>query len=157
MTRTRPSNSRASLVSASPASACSCRTTFGHAETFEVQHGGVQSDGLGDRRRAGLEARRAVGRGVAVGADVGDHAAAAEERRHRVQDVLAGPKDADARRSEHLVTGEDQEVDVERDDVGRQVGDGLRAVDRDQRTVAMRDGREFADRIDRARARSTCR
>src|SRR5487761_2780473 len=86
-------------------------------ETLEVSHGGAQTDRLGDRRRPGLEARRPVRRRVAVNADVRDHPATTEERRHRVEDLLAGPKDPDAGRPEHLVPGEDEEVDVEVDDV----------------------------------------
>ena len=114
------------------------------------EHGGVEADRLGDRWRTGFESGRSIGRGVAVGSDVGDHPAAAEERRHRIQDVLAGPKDTDAGRTEHLVTGEDEEVDVECHDVGRGVRDRLRAVDGDQGAVAVSDRREFANRVDRA-------
>ena len=40
-----------------------------------------------------------------------------------VQDGLARPEDADARGAEHLVAGEAEEIDVQCDDVGRQVRD----------------------------------
>ena len=49
-------------------------------------------------------------RGEPVEADVGDHVAAAEERRHGVEQRLAAPQHADARRAAHLVAAEGDEV-----------------------------------------------
>ena len=49
-----------------------------------------------------------------------------------LEDRLAGPQHADAGGPEHLVPGEGEEVDVEPDDVGGTVDDGLGGVDRDE-------------------------
>jgi hypothetical protein len=55
-----------------------------------------------------------------------------------VSSTLAGPEDADARRAEHLVAGEGEEVDVElATSVGPWTIDWA-AVDRDQRPDAVR-------------------
>ena len=63
-----------------------------------------------DRRRAGFELGRQLGRREAVAPDAADHAAAAEERRHGVEQFLAAVEDADAGRAEHLVAAEGEEV-----------------------------------------------
>src|ERR1019366_6321089 len=95
----------------------------GHAETVEVTNRRTQSDRFGDGWSARLESRRTAGGGVAVEAHVSDHAATAEEGRHVGQERFARPKDADAGGSQHLVTREGHEVDVEVVHVGGAVGD----------------------------------
>ena len=64
--------------------------------------------------------------------DVEDHAAAAEERRHRLEQLPASPQHADAGGSAHLVAGEGQEVDIEVGDVGGHVGHVLAGIEADQ-------------------------
>ena len=68
------------------------------------------------------------GRPEAVELDVEDHAAAAEERRHGVEQLGPAPQHADAGRAHHLVGREGDEVDVELAHVDRRVRDELRAV-----------------------------
>ena len=61
--------------------------------------------------------------------DVADHLAAAEERRHGVEQLLAAPQHADAGGAEHLVAGEGEEVGARGGDVGGEVGHVLAGVD----------------------------
>ena len=65
----------------------------------------------------------------AVEADVGDHVAAAEERRHGLEQLLAAPQHADARRAAHLVGREGDEVGAHGLHVGGHVGHVLAGVD----------------------------
>ena len=61
------------------------------------------------RRSAGCRPRTSTGTSLVVKPsmrDVADHLAAAEERRHRLEQLGAGPERADAGRAEHLVAGE---------------------------------------------------
>ena len=58
-----------------------------------------------------------------------DHVAAAEERRHRVEDLHPAPQHADAGRAAHLVAGERDEVGAPRLHVGDVVRDVLAGVD----------------------------
>ena len=101
----------------------SCSRTASMPSAFEV---------VDRRRRArwprrsacvpGLELPRHLVGDVAVLADVEDHLAAAEERRHRLEQLGAGPEAADAARAEHLVAGEPDEVGVPRLHVDRHRG-----------------------------------
>ena len=75
----------------------------GHAERGHVVDGGAEADRLGDRLRARFELPRHVVGGEAVEADVADHLAAAEERRHLLEQRLARPERTDAARPAHLV------------------------------------------------------
>ena len=77
-------------------------------------------------------------RGEAVEADVGDHVAAAEERRHRVEQCLAAPQHADAGRPAHLVAAEREEVGAPRLHVGDVVRHVLAAVDDGERAGRVR-------------------
>ena len=84
----------------------------------------------------GVPASKRAGGGAGrkrVELDVEDHAAAAEERRHRLEQVGPAPQDADAGRAHHLVGREGEEVDAELADVDRGVRDELRAVGHDDR------------------------
>ena len=121
-----------------------------HPERFEVSHRGVEPHRLGDGWRAGFKARDASRGGVAVSSYVGDHAAAAEERGHGVQDFLAGPQHPNPRGSEHLVSGKCQKVKFEIGDVRRAMGYRLRPVDRDQRVDAVRGAGQFFQGVLRA-------
>ena len=67
------------------------RDNIVHAESLEVLHGGVEADRFCDRWRAGLESRGTVGGGVAVDANVGNHAAAAEKGGHDCEQFRASP------------------------------------------------------------------
>src|SRR3954447_16348612 len=85
-------------------------TNVGHPEIFEEVDRGVQPDRLGDRWRTGLELGRQLGRGETVETNVEDHVAATEERWHRLEQCLAAPQHTDARRPDHLVAAERDEV-----------------------------------------------
>ena len=99
-------------------------------------------------RGAGLEARGRLDVGRLVAADALDHVPAAEPRRHRLEQLAAAVQDADAGRAVGLVAGPGVEVDAERGDVDRQVRDGLRAVDDDDRAGGVRAARDLLDRVD---------
>jgi hypothetical protein len=100
-----------------------------HADAVEVVDGGVEADGLDDRRGAGLEpGRRGVGR-EAVEVDGEDHPAAAQERGHGLEQLGPGPQHADAAGADHLVAAEGGEVGAHGHHVGGQVGDVLAGVD----------------------------
>ena len=85
-----------------------------HPDVAQVGDGRRQPHGLGDGRRARLEAGRRRRRPEGVELHVEDHAAAAEEGRHGLEQLGAAPQDADAGRAHHLVGREGEEVDAER-------------------------------------------
>ncbi len=105
-----------------------------HAERREVVDGGGEPAGLDERHGPGLELPRHLVGLEAVEAHVGDHLAATEERRHRVEQLGAGPQATETGRAEHLVAGEADEVGVPRLHVDRQMGDGLGGVHVHERT-----------------------
>ena len=121
-----------------------------HPQGLEVPDGGVQPDSFGDRRGPGLELPGKIVRREAVQAHVADHLAAAEERRHRLEELLTAPQHADARRPEHLVAREGEEVDTERADVDAAVGDELGGVDDDDGSGGVRRLDDRAQVVDRA-------
>ena len=121
-----------------------------HAERGHVVDRGAEADRLGDRLRAGLELPRDVVGGEAVEAHVADHLAAAEERRHLLEQLLAGPQRADPARAAHLVRGERDEVGVPRLHVGGDVRHVLAGVDEHERVVRVRGVGERADVVERA-------
>ena len=82
--------------------------------------------------------------------DLADHVAAAHERRHRLEDRLAAPQDARARRGEHLVPAEHVEVAADRRHVDRDVRHGLGPVDEDERAGLVGLAGHLLDRVDRA-------
>ena len=106
-------------------------------------------------RRAGLELRRRPRPADLVEAATdGDHVPAAEERRHRLEQLAAAVQDADAGRAVGLVPGPGVEVGVDRADVDR--ASAARPASRRRRTTApaawaRRD--DLGDRVDRARRR----
>ncbi len=84
--------------------------------------------------------------GEALGGDVEDHAAAAEEGRHGVEELGTSPQHTDAARSEHLVAAERHEVGAHGDDVGWLVGDRLAGIDEDERAGGVRGIGELSNR-----------
>ena len=96
-------------------------------------------------------------RGEAVEADVGDHVAATEERWHRVEQFLAAPQHADARRAAHLVAAERHEVGAPRLHVGDVVRHVLAAVDDGDRAGGVCGGAQLLHRGDACRARCSSR
>ena len=99
------------------------------ADRVQVVDGRAQADGRHDRRRAGFELGRQLGRLEAVERHAADHAAAAQKRRHRFEQFAAAVEHADARGPEHLVAAEGQEIGAQRLHVGRQVRHALGRVD----------------------------
>ena len=108
------------------------------ADRVQVVDRRAQADGRHDRRRAGLELGGQLGRLEAAGGHAADHAAAAQEWRHRLQQFAAAIEHADARGAEHLVAAEGQEIGVERHHVGRRVRHALGRVDQHQRAGRVR-------------------
>ena len=79
-----------------------------------------------------------------------DHAAAAEKRRHAVEQVFAAIEHADAGRPEHFVAAEGQEIGIASANVDRLVRHGLRRIDQDDRAGRVGDFDDLVDRVDRA-------
>ena len=104
----------------------------------------AERDGGGDRRRAGFELGRQLGGREAVEPNAVDHAAAAEERRHGVEQFFAAVEHADAGGAEHLVAAEGEEVGAQLADVRRQVRHALGRVDQHQRAGRVRPAGDFA-------------
>ena len=124
-----------------------------HPDAPHEVDGRAESDRLDDRRRAGLELGGHGRRCVAVDAHVGDHVAAAEERRRGIEQLAAAPQRPDTGRPAHLVAGEGDEVGVPNLHVGDVVGHELAGVDHRQRTggvsgrAQLGDGRERAEHV----------
>ena len=125
-------------------------TDVWHADALQEVDRCTHADRLDDRRRAGLELGRQLGRREPVEADVGDHVAATQERRHGVEQLLATPQHTDARRPAHLVAAERHEVGVPRLHVGHVVRHVLAAVDDRDRAGGMRGAAQLGDRRDGA-------
>ena len=119
-------------------------------DVAEVVDGGTEADRLDDRRGAGLEAVRRLGVRRARHGDRLDHLAAAVEGRELVEQLLATPQHADARRAADLVAGEDQEVAVDGLDVDRELRRGLRGVDHREGAERLGARHQVDDRVDRA-------
>ena len=113
------------------------------ARVVEIVDRRAERDGRGDRRRARLELRRQLGRREPIEIHAVDHAAAAQERRHRVEQLFAAVEHADARGAEHLVAAERQEVGAERDHVGRPMRHALSRVDQHDRPGRVRPPRDL--------------
>ena len=121
-----------------------------HAEGGDVVDRGAEPDGLGDRRRAGLELPGDLVGREAVDGDLGDHLAAAHERGHGLEQLAPGPQRADAGRAAHLVGGERHEVGVPGLHVDREVRHGLARVDQHERAGGVGGVGERTDVVDRA-------
>ena len=68
-----------------------------HADAVEIIDGRAQADGRDDGRRAGLELGRQVARLEAVQEHAADHAPAAQEGRHGLQQLALAVEHAYAR------------------------------------------------------------
>ncbi len=117
------------------------------AEPLEELHRGAQAHGLGDRHRAGLELPRQLVPRRPRQLDGADHLAAAEERRHGLEQRPPAPERTNARGPEHLVRRTGEEVDPERRDVDRHVRGALRRVENHRGAVGVRDARDLGHRI----------
>ena len=120
------------------------------ADLAQVVDGRAQAGRLRDRHRARLELVRRRRERRALHPDGLDHLAAAEERRHLLQQFPAPPEHADAGRAAHLVPGEAEEVGAERGDVHRHVRHRLGGVHQHQRADRVRPVGDRPDRVDRA-------
>ena len=120
------------------------------ADEVEVIDRGAEGDGGRDRRRAGFELGRQLGGREAVGPDAVDHAAAAEERRHGVEQFFAAVQHADAGGGEHLVAAEGEEIGAHFADVRREVRHALGGIDQHDGAGCMCAAGDFLDRVDRA-------
>ncbi len=107
----------------------------------------AHADRLGDRRGARLEAGRDVGVGRALAGDLADHRAAAEEGRHRPQQVEPAPERPDPGRRVELVAGDRVEVDAERGDVERHLRRRLGAVGDDDRAGVVGHRADLGERV----------
>ena len=121
-----------------------------HAERGEVVDRGGEPDGLDDRLGSGFELPRHVVGGETVDADVTDHLATTEERRHRLEQFVAGPQGTDAARAEELVRGERDEIRVPRLDIGAHVRHVLARVDQHECVVRVGRVGERPDLVDGA-------
>ena len=82
--------------------------------------------------RAGLELGRQVAWLEAIQQHAADHAPAAQEGRHGLQQLALAVEHAHARRPQHLVTAEDEEIDVQDLHVGLLVRHALGPVQQRQ-------------------------
>ena len=121
-----------------------------HPQRLQVVHRRMQADRLGDHGDAGFEALRRVREGAALHRDRVDHGAAADERRHRRQDVGPAPQTADPGGTEHLVPTPRDEVDAQLSYVDRHVRHRLAGIQQDQRPDLACPRSEDRDGIDRA-------
>ena len=109
------------------------------ADRLHVIDRRLQSDAFQDRRRARLELVRHLGPGGTLVRHRRDHLAAAEERRHRVEQLATSPQHADARRAIQLVPGEGVEIAVQRLHIDPPMHHRLRAVEQHLRAMRVRD------------------
>ena len=76
---------------------------IGHVEPIQVVDGDTERDRVGNIRRSSVELLGQGRPGGAILVNLTDHAAAAEEWRHRLEQLAAAPESADAGWPEHLV------------------------------------------------------
>ena len=93
---------------------------------------------------------RQVARLEAVQQHAADHAPAAQERRHGLQQLPLAVEHAHARRPQHLVAAEDEEIDVQGLHVGLLVRHALGPVDQHQCPGLVRAANDLGHGIDRA-------
>ena len=120
------------------------------ADLVQVVGGRGQPGRLRDGHGAGLELVRRGRERRVVHPDGLDHLAAAQERRHLVQQFPARPQHPDAGRAAHLVPGEPDEVCTQVLHADRHVRHGLRRVGQHERAHRVRPVRDQLDRVDRA-------
>ena len=116
----------------------------------QVVYGGTQSDRVANGRCPRLELPGDVVEVTPPEVDLADHLAAGQERRHRLEQLAAGPQRARAHRAEHLVAAEHVEIRADRLDVDRDVRDRLGPVDQHQRARLVGELDHLADLVDRA-------
>mmetsp|Transcript_13180 Transcript_13180/g.19216 ORF Transcript_13180/g.19216 Transcript_13180/m.19216 type:complete len:285 (-) Transcript_13180:511-1365(-) len=102
-----------------------------HLLRIQIINGGTKSNRLGNCRRPRLEPGGRLGIRRAIHVHLIDHLSSAHVRWHIVQDVLVPPKESNARRSTHFMSGCHDEIDVELLDVDGHVWDGLTRVEDD--------------------------
>ena len=120
------------------------------SERADPVDGRAQTDRLGDLRRAGLELPGQLGPGRLVGGYGPDHVAAADERRHLLEQLAPPVQDPDPGRAVRLVSGPGVEIGIDRRQVHRHLGDRLGSVDQDHRAGVVRPLRDRGYRVDRA-------
>ncbi|CAB4346583.1 unannotated protein [freshwater metagenome] len=81
-----------------------------HAHAIKPFNRGTEPDNFRDRGSAGFELPWKIVGGEPVEANIANHFAATEERRHCFEEFLATVKNADAGWAAHLVAGEGNEV-----------------------------------------------
>ena len=119
------------------------------AEVLDPVHRRPQPDRLGDLGGAGLELVGQVGPGGLVLADRADHVAAADEGRHRLEQLAPTVEDADPSRAVGLVTGPGVEVGVDRAEIDGNLRDRLGAIDQHLRPRLVGAGDDRLHRVDR--------
>src|ERR1035438_10025289 len=122
------------------------RGHVGHAEPGQVVDGRGQARGLRGGGHARLEPLRWRQEGAPLHPDHLDHRPAGQERWHRLKQLTPPVQHADPVRGEHLVPGEDQEVQAERCHIGDLVRHRLRAVTEHQRPDRVRPRGDLRDR-----------
>ena len=121
-----------------------------HADLGQPVDRGPEPDRLGDLRRAGLELPRQLDPGGRVALDLLDHVAAADERRHLLEQLEPAVQHADPGRPVRLVAGPRVEVGVDRGQVDRDLRHRLGAVDHRERAGGAGAAHDLLDRVDRA-------
>ena len=121
-----------------------------HAQLRQVVHCRTEPDGLTGHRHAGLEPGRRRSVGGPLHEDLLDHRAAGQERRHGPQQLETPVQATDPGRTEHLVTGERGEINVQRGQVHRQVRHRLAGVQHGERADRVGGVDDSADRVDGA-------
>ncbi len=145
-----PSTAFQDLVGPLVTSRRSCAADGLHADAVEIIDGRAQADGGTIGRRAGLELGRQVARLEAVQQHAADHAPAAQERRHRLQQLPLAVEHADARGPQHLVPAEGQEIAVQGLHVGLLVRHALGPVDQHHGPGLVGAADDLGHRVDRA-------
>ncbi len=117
-----------------------------HPDFGEVLESCTKANSVGDASGTSFELVRNSVVNCAFKRYVRNHVAAAMVRSCRFEQFLLAIDNADAGRSEHLVSREHEEVCVEGCNVYRDVSDGLSAVNEDSHAVSMSNGNEFFNR-----------
>ena len=126
------------------------RMDGGTADAVQVVAGGLEPHDTRDVGRPRLElVRHRVPRG-ALECHARDHAAAAEERWHALEQLRARPEHADAHGGAHLVSAERDEVAAQLANRHGHVRHRLRGVDADQSPGGVGSLRDAPDVVDRS-------
>ena len=120
------------------------------SDALEIINRRGQSDRSGDVGRASLEAVRRFLECALLQSNADDHLAAAVPRWHRLENLGATVKHADAGRRTHFVTGEGEEIATHLLHIDRQMPGALRRIDEGQGADGARLPAKLGYRIDRA-------